>query len=729
MVVAPDGKTLASGSYDDSVRLWDTATGKESKLLRGHEADVTALAFSPDGQRLVSASLDHSARVWAVPGGAPVFALRGHANAVNALAVAPDGRTLVTANADRSARIWDLVSGRERRSLAAVGLAVAFSPDGKIIASAGEDKTVRLWDAASGRELRTLHGHAHQVYAVAFSPDGKLVASGSHDDTVRLWDAASGREVRVLKGHQDSVRSLAFAPDGHTLASGSYDDTIKLWDVASGQERRTIKGHANRVNAVAYSPDGRFIVSGAEDQTVRLWDTASGQELRTLRGHGGAVLAVAFAPDSKQLASTGRDRSVRVWDATNGQTLRTFSVPAGRMSAVTFTPDGHTLIAGGDDGALRLWDSANGKERASFYNFREGEWIAITPEGFYQSSAQGGRYLNVRIGERVSSIDQYLESFYRPDRVQIALAGLPPPIPTPVTRPAEPEPSQPAVATVPAPEAKPEVPAPPPAPAPVSIVAIKPAPEVAIVNTPTRLTTDEATVKLKITDAGGGIGDVRLYLNGTAVVFDKSRNLQVAARPAAGQEISYKLRLVPGRNSVRAVAFNADNSMQSADAVHEIAVEIAVVKRPALHAIVVGINEYENPKLQLSYAVADANLFAATLREKSAGLFGAVNIKTLVSRAETTRTAITNELKALRGRVGPDDLFVFYVASHGTVDEGEYFLITSNVGATSTRKLQQDALRQNDIKELIANVPTTKNWWCSIPVMPASSARRFRWRY
>jgi WD40 repeat protein len=640
-----------------------------------------------------------------------VFALRGHANAVNALAVASDGRTLATANADRSARVWDLVSGRERRSLAGAGSTIAFSPDGKIIVSAGEDKTVRLWDAASGRELRTLHGHAHQVYAVAFSPDGKLLASGSHDDTVRLWDAASGREVRVLKGHQDSVRSVAFSPDGKTLVSGSYDDAIKLWDVASGQERRTLKGHANRVNAVAYSPDGKFIASGAEDQTVRLWDAANGQELRTLRGHGGAVLAVAFAPDSKQLASTGRDRSVRVWDATSGQALRTFSVPVGRMSAVAFTPDGRTLIAGGDDGALRLWDPASGKERVSFYNFREGEWIAITPEGFYQSSAQGGRYLNVRIGERVSSIDQYLESFFRPDRVQLALAGLPPP--TPVTRPIEPEPALPTVATAPAipvPEAKPEAATPPPAPAPapVSIVAIKPAPDVAIVNTPTRLTTDEATVKLKITDAGGGIGDVRLYLNGTAVVFDKSRNLQVAARPAAGQEISYKLRLVPGRNSVRAVAFNADNSMQSADAVHEIAVEIAVVKRPALHAIVVGINEYENPKLQLSYAVADANLFSATLREKSAGLFGAVNIKTLVSRAETTRTAITNELKALRGRVGPDDLFVFYVASHGTVDEGEYFLITSNVGATSTRKLQQDALRQNDIKELIANVPTTK---------------------
>ena len=249
VVVAPDGKAIASGSYDDSVRLWDAATGKELKGLRGHEADVTALAFSPDGQRLVSASLDHSARVWAMPRRRRCLRCAAMPMRVNALWRSHrDGRTLVTANADRSAPVWDLVSGRERRSLAGAGSAVAFSRMEKFIASAGEDKTVRLWDAASGRELAHPAWARTPCYAVAFP--GWRASSLQAATTIpcgcgmpRL-DAKS----RVLKGHQDPVRSLAFVPDGHTLAPGSYDDTIKLWDVASGQERRTPMGHANRVN-------------------------------------------------------------------------------------------------------------------------------------------------------------------------------------------------------------------------------------------------------------------------------------------------------------------------------------------------------------------------------------------------------------------------------------------------------------------------------------------------
>ena len=169
----------------------------------------------------------------------------------------------------------------------------------------------------------------------------------------------------------------------------------------------------------------------------------------------------------------------------------------------------------------------------------------------------------------------------------------------------------------------------------------------------------------------------------------------------------YTVKLLNGLNTIRAIAFNGDNTMQSTDALFNITASFKTLTRPSLYALIVGINEYKNPKLELKYAVADAGLFGDTINKASSGLFEKIIIKRLITKDETEKENIVKELKAAHS-LNPDDLFIFYVASHGTVDDGEYFLITSNVGSTSTAKLKTDAIPQNTIKELIANIPTTK---------------------
>jgi len=230
---------------------------------------------------------------------------------------------------------------------------------------------------------------------------------------------------------------------------------------------------------------------------------------------------------------------------------------------------------------------------------------------------------------------------------------------------------------------------------------------VAIVDTPKSIDKSDAAITLKITDAGGGIGDIRLYLNGSAVMLDNARGVKVVSINQSEIQKTYQLKLVSGLNVVRAIAFNADNTMQSTDAIHEITAAFKVVGKPSLYALVIGINEYKNPKLQLNYAVADSDLFANTLKQGASSLFEKVTVKKLSTKEETTRENILRELKAMQS-LNPDDLFVFYVASHGTVDDGEYFLVTSNVGSLSTAKLKTDAVGQNALKELIANIPATK---------------------
>ena len=320
---------------------------------------------------------------------------------------------------------------------------------------------------------------------------------------------------------------------------------------------------------------------------------------------------------------------------------------------------------------LELLSRKTKQPLADLYAFEDGEWIIITPDGYYNASANGDKYLNVRVGPNVYGIENYREAFFRPDLVKLALAGG----------------SLQGYRT---------------------LADVKQPPRVSIVQTPGTATTESFKLTLKLEEQGGGVGNIRLFLNGSAVMLDSSRSLKAVLKEGGGAIYrSYTLKLSPGSNSIRAVAFNADNSMQSNEAVHQVTASFVATRKPTLHALVVGIQEFRNPKLQLKYAVADANLFADTLRNGAAGLFEQVKITSLTTREATSRDAI---LKALRsyGSLNPDDLFILYIASHGTVDEGEYFLITANVGALSTQRLKSDALSQAELKELVANIPSTK---------------------
>ncbi|EMR89727.1 putative vegetative incompatibility protein het-e-1 protein [Botrytis cinerea BcDW1] len=243
---SPDGKVIASGSDDTTIRLWDVATGESLQTLEGHWRSVKSVAFSPDGKMIASGSSDNTIRLWDISTGKSLQTLEGHSNRVNS---------------------------------------IAFSPNGKMIASGSSDNTIRLWDISTGESLQTFEGHSQLVDSIAFSPDGKVVASSSDDTTIRFWDVATGKSLQTFKGHLQLINSIAFSPDGKVVASGFSDATIRFWDVATGESLQTFKGHLRSVNSIAFSPDGKVVASGSSDNTIRLWDVATGESLQTLEGH------------------------------------------------------------------------------------------------------------------------------------------------------------------------------------------------------------------------------------------------------------------------------------------------------------------------------------------------------------------------------------------------------------------------------------------------------------
>jgi WD40 repeat protein len=271
---SPDGRYAASGAKDDTVRLWDLATGKEQRVLKGHTKEVWSVAYHPNGRQVFSASWDATVRLWDTSSGREVHRF-DHPIDVNDVKVTPDGKWMLTGCDDKFMRLWDLSTNRKVREYGghdSYVYGVAFSPDGRQVASGSADKTVLVHDRATGQKVREITGQTAETYYVAFSHDGRFVFSCG-DTAAHMWEIATGRQARKFDagGNSGYVKGLALSPDGRHLLTGHEDKLVRLWDVATGKELQRFEGHTAAVNCVAFSSDGARALSGGQDNTVRLW--------------------------------------------------------------------------------------------------------------------------------------------------------------------------------------------------------------------------------------------------------------------------------------------------------------------------------------------------------------------------------------------------------------------------------------------------------------------------
>ncbi|ETO11718.1 WD repeat-containing protein [Reticulomyxa filosa] len=283
-------------------------------VLQAHDDTVSSVGFSADGRKIVSASYDNTIRIWEVASGKQLQIFRGHTSRVFASRFSPDRHTVVSCAGDGTIRLWDVNTGNEVMKFKDLDKIwdVNFSPDGKYVVSGLQDSTVRLFDVHSGIEMKLLLGHSKDVVSTQFSPDGKMIVSSSNDKTVGVWNVESGEILKQFKGYDRIIR-VNFSPDGQFIISGSLGNIIRIWNAKTEKEHKILKGHSNHVNDVKYFPDGRTIVSCSSDNTIRLWNVESGQKIQMLEGHSDCVKSVDVSQNGDTIVSGSADCKIRIW--------------------------------------------------------------------------------------------------------------------------------------------------------------------------------------------------------------------------------------------------------------------------------------------------------------------------------------------------------------------------------------------------------------------------------
>jgi len=452
VALSPDGRRIASGSGDETVKIWDTATGSEVMTLRGLSDDIEWVAFSPDGKRVASCCDAGFTKIWDTASGAEVKTLRGHRGMIGSVAFSPDGKHLASSGAqDSTIKVWEIESGTEVMTLRGHKGGIwemAYSPDGKFIVS--ESDTIKMWDAKTGAEIRTLTGHDKSVRAVAVSPDGSYIASGGGDKTIKIWDAVTGAEIKTLTGHDAAVVSVTFSPDGKRIASCGKDRTIRIWNANTGDEERSLRGHTYGISSVVFSLDGKQIISGGLDDTIKIWDPVinrevlrfygstaiiqvafspdgkriaactklgrivlidalSGVDILSLRGHSfhWGPLPVAFSPDGSQFISGGMDKTINVWNALTGAVEMTLAGHTGSVWSVAFSPDGRHIVSGSSDETIKVWNAATGALERTLTGHKDPvRSVTFSPDG--TRIVSGGKDGTVRVWDALSGTESLI---------------------------------------------------------------------------------------------------------------------------------------------------------------------------------------------------------------------------------------------------------------------------------------------------------------------------------
>ena len=577
-------------------------------------------------------------------------------------------------------QLWDLTAGKMKR--------VNVAPDVKFLVM--DPKAQRIAGPAGMLDIKSNSNSKifsfssfGTVWSQDWSPDGRYFALGGYytfpnqkygDETLFIYEAATGKEILTRKMKEMTAQSASFSPDSRWLAVGSDKGRIELYEMPSGNNFKTLKlpfskefdGILSDVYALTFSTDGKILYAGVGKE-IKAIDTATWKVSENRYDTAGQESwDLSVSPDNKYLLAAGVKGLIQLFDAKSAQLLQTFTGHTRNIMDVKWLPGGRHFISIGDDQSLRIWERDSPREQLQLFGFAgSDDWVAVTPDGRFDGTPGGIANLYFVKGLEVIPLASLYDKYYTPGLLKRIIAGE-------------------KLAPISEKDDIKNLKTPP-------LVKILPPVDLEIRNLEVaddsanlrRYASKTGRIKLTIEASANddGISELRLFHNGKAVGTG-TRNLSVEDDKLDKKKTqTFEIQLSEGDNNFLAIALNAQRTESRPD---EIIVANNLVKvapkeniGSTLHVVIVGINQYKNPKYNLNYATADAMAFKEAIERSSNGLYAKVNT-VFIGDANATKANITSELDKIKALAQPRDVFIFYYAGHGVMTEKKEFYIVPN---------------------------------------------------
>lgn len=743
LAFSPNGKHLVSTDQNGVAILWNIDQQRAIHTLEGHQAGVYSVAFTADGERVVTASDDGELRLWQVTDGTLIHRLSGHEGPVLAVTASPQGGYIASGGSDQTIRLWDDRSGQLLKTLAKQPTEVSnlsFSPNGQFLLTGvgeGADRDCHVYRVMNGERVTTYSGHDNIVLATAIDPSGSFAATGGgNNQEIHLWSLQDGKLKKRLAGVGTNIHSVAFSTDGTHLIWEKTDPDDKEEGTALTYQMRLPDEDDPRLGVI------KPLTSGADPiQTItthgnwtlqtqsKEWDNDIlevrhyNELLSTIqrtRKNGYKHISYTFTPNGKTIISSGSNGVLSVYDL-QGHKLGDFVGHTSDVWAVAVSPNGRFLASASSDQTVRLWNVDNYELVLTLFHGSNDEWVAWTPSGFYAASPHGDRYVgwhqnrDARQSAEYYPASQFSAQRYRPELVVDTL--LLRSEPKALARWKQINPNDQSIdisaATLiaEAPRA-PQILQGPQGEVQDSEqqleIAVDAHTECLVVNVNgrptrglTRKSNKDSVASAAASAKANSLENMKCSLTQrglTRVKKDPVKEAQNDLRRIAGS-----ITLHPGLNRIEILARNAqgDSPVVSLEVTYQSNEEKPDFLKPNLFVLAVGVSEYKDSALNLTFAHKDAEVLAERLAKENGGLYQEAHIKVLTN-TKADRVNVLDALDFLK-QMTQDDLAILFIAGHGKKDDGgEFYFLPHDV---NHERLRSTGVRWEDFHEITSNLP------------------------